>query len=543
VVDLDGNVKERYVKQENLVIYANLECKVLPRTKLAVGSANGDAIQTVSLASINFLNPGGKQFLDNAYTNEITGQASLTGEGVNQPTQNKITNPKKTDDWYIKQTTNSNGKIGATDNGLLGMTSISISQDLSFMPRVDIQLEDVKGRALFEAGDNSPYAAFFNLPYPLFYLTIKGYYGKAVKLALMLQNFSSRYDSNDGNFKITLNFYTYKYTILNEISMGYLVATPHMYKSRIKIQTQEGGPSNFSNVDNAIVEKGYQKVKEMYNEYKSKGLIPDDFPELTIVQMRDNIENFVKNTLDSFTKQNLDPLTNIDEYQSYLNDYEKDVFLYLSDGKGSWFDKYMDRTNFLIKKDGTKIYTFKKDLSDEQSRTNAKTELYGKLLGKYNPLLNGNKTVGLNGTYKIDGVKKTSTVENKITENIFNVNVTYSDIDWVPTYREIKKVKSDPSSEDIKNLSNEFVNAGVFNVTKEINILGYKILPTEWFKFEGNGSFMDLTGKMSKDLKVIREEIETALTESLAKLLVSKTNGIGFTPNIRNVLAVIFANG
>ena len=54
---------------------------------------------------------------------------------------------------------------------------------------------------------------------------------------------------------------------------------------------------------------------------------------------------------------------------------------------------------------------------------------------------------------------------------------------------------------------------------------------------------MDLTGKMSKDLKVIREEIETALTESLSELLVSKDNGIGFTPTIRNVLAVIFANG
>ena len=543
VVDLDGNVKERYVKQENLVMYANLECKVLPRTKLAVGSANGDAIQTVSLASINFLNPGGKGLLDNAYTNEITGQGSLDGNGVNQPTQKKIINPKKSDDWYIKQTTNSNGKVGATDNGLLGMTSISINQDLSFMPQVDIQLEDVKGRALFEAGDNSPYAAFFNLPYPLFHLTIKGYYGKAVKLALMLQSFSSRYDSGDGNFKISLKFYTYKYTILNEISMGYLIATPHMYKSRLKVQTQEGGPSNFSNVDNAIVEKGYQKVKEMYNEYKSKGLIPDDFPELTIVQMRDNIENFVKNTLDSFTKANLDPLSNIDEYQTYLNDYEKKVFLYLSDGKGSWFDKYMDRTNFLIKKDGTKVYTYKKELSDEQSRKNAKTELFGKLLGDYNTLLNGNKTVGLNGGYTIDGKIKKCEVENRITKNIFTATITPSEIDYVPTYRQVKKVKVDPTPDDIKNFQNELKAAGIFNITKEVDILNVKILPTEWFKFEGPNSFMDLTGKMSKDLKVIREEIETALTESLSKLLESKTNGIGFTPNIRNVLAVIFANG
>lgn len=65
VIDENGSAKERYVKQEDLVMYANLECKVLPRTKLAVGVDNNDAIQTVSIASINFLKPGGKTALDN----------------------------------------------------------------------------------------------------------------------------------------------------------------------------------------------------------------------------------------------------------------------------------------------------------------------------------------------------------------------------------------------------------------------------------------------------------------------------------------------
>ena len=538
VVDLDGNVKERNVKQENLVMYANLECKVLPRTKLAVGVPNGNEIQTVSLASINFLNPGGKKFLDNAYTNEITGQGSLVGNGVNQPEQSK-NDP-------AKQNTKSNGNIGAIDNGLLGITSININQDLSFMPQVSIELEDVKGRALFEAGDNSPYSAFFNLPYPLFYLTIKGYYGKAVKLALMLQSFSTRYDSNDGNFKISLQFYTYKYTILNEISMGYLIATPHMYKSRLKVQTQRGGPSNFSNVDDTIVEKGYQKVKELYNDYKSKGLIPDDFPELTIVQMRDNIENFVKNTLDTFTKEDLTPLTNVDDYQNYLNEYEKKVFLYLSSGKGSWFDEFMDKETFLIKYDGTKLYTFKKEINTETARKNAETKLYDELLTKYNELLNGNKTVGIDGKYNINGVERSCSVNNGINKNIFvDTNVVPDQIDLKTTYRTIKKIKTDPSDAELLSFRNELVKLGFFNVQPggETNILGYRVLPTRWFKFEGPGCFMELTGKMSKDLKVISEEIETALTESLSKLLVSKNNGIGFIPTIRNVLAVIFANG
>ena len=47
VVDADKNVKERYVRQEDLVMYANLECNLLPRTKLAIGTANNDSIRTV----------------------------------------------------------------------------------------------------------------------------------------------------------------------------------------------------------------------------------------------------------------------------------------------------------------------------------------------------------------------------------------------------------------------------------------------------------------------------------------------------------------
>jgi hypothetical protein len=64
VVDELGNVKDRLVKQEDLVFYANLECNVLPRTKLAVGSSMNDSSRTISVGRINFLNPGNKTFLD-----------------------------------------------------------------------------------------------------------------------------------------------------------------------------------------------------------------------------------------------------------------------------------------------------------------------------------------------------------------------------------------------------------------------------------------------------------------------------------------------
>jgi hypothetical protein len=285
VVDLDGNVKERFVKQENLVMYANLECRMLPRTKLAVGSANDDSIQTVSVASINFLNPGGKQFLDNSYTNEITGSNTLKGQGVNQINQTKVTNPKNSEDWYLRQTLNSNGKLGATDNGLLGITSINITTNSSFIPSVTMQLEDVQGKTLFQLGNNSPYSAFFNLPYPLFYLTIKGYLGKAVKYQLALKTFNARFDTASGNFKIETVFMAYKYNVLTNLSMEYVKAVPYMYKSKYTLgptgnaglqsaQNQVG--STTQDVTPKDVYRGFEKIKEVYSEYKAKGLVSEE---------------------------------------------------------------------------------------------------------------------------------------------------------------------------------------------------------------------------------------------------------------------------
>ena len=90
VVDENGKVKERYIKQENLVMFANLECTLPPRTKLSVGNTSQDAIQTVSIANINFLKPQKGDKLTNAYTDEITGKGSLERDengnflGINQ---------------------------------------------------------------------------------------------------------------------------------------------------------------------------------------------------------------------------------------------------------------------------------------------------------------------------------------------------------------------------------------------------------------------------------------------------------------------------
>ena len=228
----NGTVSERKLAQEDLVMYANLEARVIPRTKLAVGAPISDAIRNVPLASMNFLRPGGRTQLRNDYLDEITGLNTQSGKGTNQPGRTNIQVENKTDEFYVSQNV-----INPLDTGLLGIESIRIKNTRSATPTVEMILIDTQGRALFEKGENSEYAAFFNLPYPIFFLTLKGYYGKAIRYQLILTNFSAAFEGNTGNYRISLTFYSYKYTILAETQVGALFALPYMYPSDFRVQS------------------------------------------------------------------------------------------------------------------------------------------------------------------------------------------------------------------------------------------------------------------------------------------------------------------
>ena len=230
-IDSFGNIRERIVDHENLVMFVNLEAEVIPRTKLAVGGSPEDRIRTISVAKINFLKPTKNSYLGTGYYDDLTGENSTKYQAVNQPKQVPI-NPGNGEKPYIINTVADETNV--IDTGLLGITSISIKTSTSFIPSVTIELEDVQGRALFQLGNNSPYSAFFNLPYCPFYLTLKGYYGQAIRYQLNLERFAARFNSTSGNYQVTLDFKGYKFNILNEISFGHLLAAPHMYSQRFQ---------------------------------------------------------------------------------------------------------------------------------------------------------------------------------------------------------------------------------------------------------------------------------------------------------------------
>lgn len=113
----------------------------------------------------------------------------------------------------------------------LGITSIDIDFNSSYAPMVNINFIDVRGSSIFQNEENisgnntnNKYATFFQLPYPLFELEIKGYYGKPVTYCLHMLKFTSKFNSKTGNFEIQCQFVGYTYAMLSDMLIGYLKA-------------------------------------------------------------------------------------------------------------------------------------------------------------------------------------------------------------------------------------------------------------------------------------------------------------------------------
>ena len=104
----------------------------------------------------------------------------------------------------------------------LGITSIDIEFNSSYAPMVHINFIDVKGGAIFQNGAKSKYGVLFKLPYPIFELKIKGYYGKPVIYCLHMLKCTPKFNSQTGNFEIAAEFVGYTYAMLSDMIIGYL---------------------------------------------------------------------------------------------------------------------------------------------------------------------------------------------------------------------------------------------------------------------------------------------------------------------------------
>ena len=541
VVMEDGSFQERNVAQENLVMYANLEAKFLPRTKLANGVTLEESIYNVPVAdmNINFLNPGNKGFLDTSWSDYITGQNSLNQQGQNQIKTSTRTGPDN--QQIINRTV-----VNQNDNQTLGIKSIKVRNTTAQVPQVDMELVDIQGRTLFEQGENSIYSAFFQLPYPIFTLTIKGYYGKAVQYQLNLLSFNTRFDPGDGSYKINLKFIGRTTQLLYDINLSEIVTLPKMFPITINSETQVTDPveSKTTTVTRTQTTKGQKKLDEVYDLYVAKNLIPEDFPRLTIEEMLSRYENFQNIIIKQYGEQDLSVLNDIIDYEKKIETYKNQV---LGVGNESWFGKYMDTFNFYVSKDGgTRYYKFKQEIT-ESAKNTARSELKDVIVGGNNKKLSENKTFGADGNYTIDGERIVTEVNNDIKYKDFYKTFDKESIDWDKTYQQ--RFKTSGSTTQIiafKTLE----EASILLLTNKVDENGQPVEnEPEFFLFGDtavpgsytSGSFYYKLNKILQDFLPKKQKVELLMSERLAKK-VSSDQGLGFYPSVRNVMAIIIAS-
>ena len=118
-----------------------------------------------------------------------------------------------------------------------GIEYINIHYNSWNFPEVDMKLIDVRGNAIMNPlesrrDDNDKTGSFLNalftFPYPMFRLTVKGYYGRPVTYKLTVRDVRTNFNASNGNFEVTVKFIGYMFGYLNDIPMQYLLIAPHI---------------------------------------------------------------------------------------------------------------------------------------------------------------------------------------------------------------------------------------------------------------------------------------------------------------------------
>ena len=267
VINSDNNIIPRYVKQEDLVMYANLTARLNPDSAI-VNSNDGspNKVITIGQIGVNFMNP-----LERADKNDdgTINFAKKRNKGV------------FTTDWSDFFTTNS-GQEGFFDPETFGITSIDVSHNASMTPIIKIEFVDVQGRTLLERGNDptNPYNIFYRFPYPLFSLTVKGYYGKGIEYPLSMTKTSTTFDSSTGNYIIRAEFLSRTFSIYNNFLMVYAYLAPYMYKI--------GDESSDDYLGKRLLRGLYQKQNQQYAKNLGVTVTPDKIagPEKGVTEFK-----------------------------------------------------------------------------------------------------------------------------------------------------------------------------------------------------------------------------------------------------------------
>lgn len=254
----NNTIVDRNIKQEDLVLYANLKIIKKPQSEIRV-DGNEKKMYNEQEIIINMLNP-----ISEVKTNGITYKNNLTVDYT---------------DYFTNSSINNSNNKTFFDPETFGITNIHIAQNPSFKPIVTIDFIDVQGRTLFEGGNDpsNPYNIFYTLPYPTFILTIKGFYGKAVDYPLVLLKTSTKFDPETGSYKITAEFLSRTFSIYNSFLLIYAHIVPYMFRTEDGEFLGKKILKGIYDQQNEYYKKKYANDAKLYRDYVFKD---DVYPEL-----------------------------------------------------------------------------------------------------------------------------------------------------------------------------------------------------------------------------------------------------------------------
>lgn len=213
VFDQSNKLVDRYVKQEDMVMYCSL--KVYKKSELVV--TDKDGVRTNDYNSspieINLLNP-----LKSVNNQTFNFKNVFTSQWTDFFTSNAANNVNDQESYIL-------------DPETFGIASIDYAVNANHVPMITMRFIDIQGRMLFERGNdpNNPYNIFFTLPYPKFLLTFKGYYGKAVEVQLVFMRANTRFDPSTGNYEVTVEFQGDVFSLLQSFVTIYPYVAPYMF--------------------------------------------------------------------------------------------------------------------------------------------------------------------------------------------------------------------------------------------------------------------------------------------------------------------------
>jgi hypothetical protein len=544
VIDSRGVKKDRVIKQENLVMYANLEANAVPRTRLAVGQDVESSINNTTVASINFLKPNDKNSFDTSYTDETTGAGSAQGRGINQIKFNNGQNPQLNN--YV-------------DTQILGIRDINVDIKFNGVPTVTMTLVDVQGKSLFQTGGNSPYSVFLYYPYPLFKLTLKGFYGKAIQYELMLLNFQASFEASTGNYIVNLKFIARTSAMLDDIRLGYLFALPHMYgqysipntptvntSNSATASVQQNGTGVTTEVTVESTSKGYSKIKQVFEEYKRQGLIDQNVPVITLNEMQIRLTKYTEFLNNEFDKLDFTSIVALERYKESLNKFSNKVV--------QWGQTYLETNNnskVLVLNNSfnnLRLYPLKQltnNLSGATYTENSNVKLSGKAETELTSILQtGYKEFN---SVPTDICKSITLDQKAFNVNFFKEKFSESDINFEQTYLEQKsKQVTDPNT-DVAflifklNLINELRGNGTLTSIDPKGAIS--ILTGNFFYYSLDKeveTIKNINGQIIQKNKEESERLNQVLKDKV------RTNGnvsdLQFRPTVRNVVGTIMAS-